>query len=306
MFPPIAPNYILKLSPKNLILLAAFLVVSAALCVAYGYFVEPHRLVITTQTIAPKGWPKALDGYKIVAIGDIHAGSNGVDDAKLRRIVAETNALKPNLIVLLGDYVSEKNETELRMPISEIADGLAGFSAPDGVLAVLGNHDGFTCPSCIKKEFPRVGITVLDNTVVPVTTANGARFRVIGLPDHMQLTYWKVFSDNAKRALAPTEGQGPVIALEHSPDILEVITGDYLISKDLSLILAGHTHGGQVRFPILGAPIVSSSYGQKYTRGLIKQNGVQMFVTSGIGESILAFRFGVPPEIAELTLTADR
>lgn len=289
--------------------------VSAALCVAYGYFVEPHRLVITTQTIEPKDWPKTLDGYKIVAIGDIHAGSNGVDDAKLRRLVKEANAQKPDLIVLLGDYVSEKNETELRMPITEIADGLAGLSAPDGVLAVLGNHDGFTCPSCIKKEFPRVGIKVLDNTVMTIEatppysvrrsatdSANGGRFRVIGLPDHMQLTYWKVFSDNAKRALAPTEDQGPVIALEHSPDILEVITGDYLISKDLSLILAAHTHGGQVRFPILGAPIVSSSYGQKYTRGLIKQNGVQMFVTSGVGESILPFRFLVPPEIAVLTL----
>ena len=302
VFPPIAPNYNVKLSPKNLALLAACLVIAALLCVAYGYFVEPHRLVITTQTIEPKGWPKELDGYKIVAIGDIHAGSNGVDNAKLRRLVTEANAQRPDLIVLLGDYVSEKNETELRMPVAEIADGLAGLSAPDGVLAVLGNHDGFTCPSCIKKEFPRVGINVLDNQVVPITTANGGRFRVIGLPDHMQLTYWKVFSDNAKRALAPTDDHGPVIALEHSPDILEVITGDYLISKDLSLILAAHTHGGQVRFPILGAPIVSSSYGQKYTRGLIKQNGVQMFVTSGVGESILPFRFLVPPEIAVLTL----
>ncbi|MEZ5421782.1 MAG: hypothetical protein R2682_01645 [Pyrinomonadaceae bacterium] len=107
------------------------------------------------------------------------------------------------------------------------------------MLAVIGNHDGFTCPTCIKKEFPRVGIQVLDNTVVPIGTASSGRFRVIGLPDHMQLTYWKVFSDNAKRALAATEGQGPVIALEHSPDILEVITGDLLISKDLSLIPRG-------------------------------------------------------------------
>lgn len=333
----------MKLSPKHLALLAACLVIAALLCVAYGYFVEPHRLVITTQTIEPKGWPKELDGYKIVAIGDIHAGSNGVDDAKLRRLVTEANAQHPDLIVLLGDYVSEKNETELRMPITEIADGLAGLSARDGVLAVLGNHDGAVCRAqsalqtparcgsphgvralpcaeiagtdCITDEFARVGIKVLDNTVVTIEStppysvrrsatdsANGGRFRVIGLPDHMQLTYWKVFSDNAKRALAPTEDQGPVIALEHSPDILEVITGDYLISKDLSLILAAHTHGGQVRFPILGAPIVSSSYGQKYTRGVIKQNDVQMFVTSGVGESILPFRFLVPPEIAVLML----
>jgi len=289
-------------SRKHYLWLAVVLVVSALLCVGYGYFIEPHRLVITNQTIKPKGWPMELDGYKIVAIGDIHAGSNGVDDAKLRRLVAEANAQQPDLIVLLGDYVSEKNEAELNMPIAEIANGLAGLAARDGVFAVLGNHDGFTCPSCIKKEFPRVGIKVLDNEVVPINAANGGRFRVIGLPDHMQLTYWKVFSDNAKRALAPTDDEGPVIALEHSPDILEVITGDYLISKDLSLILAAHTHGGQVRFPIIGAPIVSSSYGQKYVRGLIKQNDVQMFVTSGVGESILPFRFLVPPEIAVLTL----
>ena len=136
-----------EFSRKNVLLFTALLVFAAALCVAYGYFIEPHRLVITRQNLALPNWPAQLDGYKIVAIGDIHAGSNGVDDAKLRRIVAETNALKPNLIVLLGDYVSEKNETELRMPISEIADGLVGLSAPDGVLAVLGHHDGFSCPS---------------------------------------------------------------------------------------------------------------------------------------------------------------
>ncbi|MCZ2392131.1 MAG: metallophosphoesterase [Acidobacteria bacterium] len=291
-----------EFSLKNFALLAVFLAVAAALCVAYGYFIEPRRLVITNEEIRLKDWPQALDKYKIVAIGDIHAGSNGVDREKLRRIVAEANAQRPDLIVLLGDYVSEKSETELRMPIAEIADGLSGLAARDGVLAVLGNHDGATCPSCVKREFTRVGINVLENQVVKVSTPDGASFRVIGLPDHMQLTYWKVFSDNAKRALLPTEGTGPVIALEHSPDIFEVITGEYSISPELRLILAAHTHGGQVRFPILGAPIVSSSYGQKYTRGLIDERGVKMFVTSGIGESILPFRFLVPPEIAVLTL----
>ncbi|MCC6451523.1 MAG: metallophosphoesterase, partial [Acidobacteria bacterium] len=113
-----------EFSRKNILRFVALLVLTAALCVAYGYFIEPQRLVITRQNLDLPNWPEQLDGYKIVAIGDIHAGSNGVDDAKLRRIVEDTNALKPNLIVLLGDYVSEKNETELRMPISEIADGL--------------------------------------------------------------------------------------------------------------------------------------------------------------------------------------
>jgi predicted MPP superfamily phosphohydrolase len=84
-----------------------------------------------------------------------------------------------------------------------------------------------------------------------------------------------------------------------------MITGDLLISKDLKLMLAGHTHGGQVWLPIIGRPVVPSSYGQKYAAGHVKDNGLDMFVTTGIGESILPFRFMVPPEIAFLTITGE-
>ncbi|HEY2866027.1 MAG TPA: hypothetical protein VGJ02_02950, partial [Pyrinomonadaceae bacterium] len=108
-----------------------------------------------------------------------------------------------------------------------------------------------------------------------------------------------------KQVIERDNGSGPIIALEHSPDVLPIITGDYSISPDLKLMLAAHTHGGQVWLPLIGSPIVPSSYGQKYARGHVRDNGVDMFVTTGVGTSILPFRFMVPPEIAVLTLQSD-
>jgi predicted MPP superfamily phosphohydrolase len=93
--------------------------------------------------------------------------------------------------------------------------------------------------------------------------------------------------------------------LEHSPDVVPAITGKILVSNDLKLYLAGHTHGGQVWFPILGTPIVPSFHGQKYSYGHARDADLDIFVTSGIGTSILPIRFMMPPEIAVLTVNAE-
>jgi uncharacterized protein len=108
-----------------------------------------------------------------------------------------------------------------------------------------------------------------------------------------------------KKVLAEDEQKGNLIVLVHNPDYLPVITGDLLISNDLSLILAGHTHGGQCRFPLIGAPVVPSEYGQKYVAGHIREQETDMFVTTGIGTSKIPARFGVPPEISILKIYAE-
>lgn len=270
---------------------------------AYAYFVEPGLLVVRDHEIELKGWDKRLDGLRIAAISDLHGGSNGGSEAQIRRVVEQTNAARPDVIVILGDFLSPApgEPGRHRMEPDVIAAAAADLSAPLGVFVVMGNHDVNIAGAQIKQALSNNGYTVLDGGVA-VIEWEGARLRILGLRDHQQIGVWKDYADDARRLAASTEGTGPLLVLQHSPDVLPIITGDNLISRDPMLMIAGHTHGGQIRLPLLGSPIVPSSYGQKYTAGHIRDGGIDLFVTTGIGTSILPFRFMVPPEISILTL----
>jgi predicted MPP superfamily phosphohydrolase len=125
------------------------------------------------------------------------------------------------------------------------------------------------------------------------------------LQDHLKINDWDEFTNNIRAKIGSVEQSGDIIVLEHSPDFLYLIQTTMLNQNDLKLVVNGHTHGGQVWFPIIGSPVVPSNYGQRYAFGHIKENNVDVFVTTGIGTSILPFRFLVPPEIAILTVKAD-
>lgn len=288
-----------------MIYLAVTLLATGILGISYAYFIEPHRLVINRSKVAVKGLQPAFQELKILAISDIHGGSHGVDEAKILEVVKKANSEIPDIIVLLGDYVSENLEhTEIKMPMAIVAENLKGLKAKYGVYAVLGNHDGWYNDGDVASQLTRIGYKVLQNQAV-VIEKDGKKLTLLGLKDHMKAENWQQFSNENRQVLTNIGDTGDVIALEHSPDILPIVTGDLSISPNLRLMIAGHTHGGQVWLPVIGSPIIPSSYGQKYAYGHIRENGVDMFVTTGIGTSILPFRFMMPPEIAVLELEAE-
>ena len=281
----------------------ATLMLLLAAAVAYAYWIEPTRLVITEKAMAVPNFSPELNGLKIVAISDIHGGSNGVTPERLKELVQKANEQRPDLIVLLGDYVSETkfdraalqkpegtDRTELRMSVKEIADNLAGFNAKYGTYAVIGNHDWWHNQASVTREFERVGIDILENEVKHIQ-AGEQTIHVWGIED-----YWKSRQVPVKDSFDTIADKRNIIAITHNPDSLLKSPGA------ISLMLAGHSHGGQVSFPIYGPHPFVNDY--RFMKGEAVVDGKSIFVTSGVGCTGPQLRFRVPPEIAVITLNS--
>ena len=228
-----------------------------------------------------------------MALSDIHAGAPHVDRAALGRVVALTNAQDADLVVLLGDYVIQDVVGGRFIPPEETAHVLSGLRARHGVVSVLGNHDWWLDGPRVRRAFAAAGLRPLENKAVQVVKSPVGLW-VAGLAD---LWTRQVDLDAALR-LVPADA--PVLLLTHSPDVFPQVPAR------VSLTLAGHTHGGQVAFPLFGAPIVPSAHGQRYAQGLIEEGGRPLIVTPGIGTSILPVRFRVPPEVSVVILEAEK
>ena len=275
------------------------------LCLAYSYFVEPQRLVVNRQTVKIERWDKTFNNLKIAVISDVHGGSNGVTEEKIRRMVETANAQNPDITVLLGDFVSQQSgdRSSLKMPVKTIAENLSGLRAKYGVFAVLGNHDVWHNSREIYDVLTDAGIRVMENEF-ELVEINGKKIKIIGLKDHIKIDSLQTFRDEVTNLIKSGEQTETNILLEHNPDVIEMFKSDGFLKENITLLLAGHTHGGQVWFPVLGSLIVPSSYGQKYAYGHKTFEGIDMFVTTGIGESVLPIRFLVPPEIALIEVHA--
>ena len=278
--------------PKRLRVSLDVIILLLGLLIFWGFFIEPNRLVLRQQTIQIENWPQELNGLRIAVIADIHAGAPFIDDKKLRLIVQRTNELRPDLIVVLGDYMTGNGWVRRTMEPEVFAAVLKDFSAPLGVYSVLGNHDWWYGGKKVRGALEQNGIRVLEDEVAQLNT-RGTSLWLAGLadlwtrPQHIEETVSKV-----------PEG-APVIALTHNPDIFP------RLPQRVPLLLAGHTHGGQVRFPLIGSVVHSSRVGERYETGHVFENNHHLFVTTGIGTSILPVRFGVAPEIVLLTVNAQ-
>jgi hypothetical protein len=277
---------------------------------AYGFSAPVLRLRVTRYHVTPPQWPASLK-LRIAAIADLHACDPWMSLDHIQAIVERTNALKPDVVVMLGDYVSGHRKVTRFIPDADWAAVLAGLKAPLGVHAVLGNHDwwedktvqrdGQGLPSA-GRALEAVGIPVYENDAKKLAK-NGQSFWLAGLGD--QLAYVparrfrplkRVGVDDLGATLAKVTDDAPVILMAHEPDIAR------RVPSRVALQLSGHTHGGQVR--MLGWSPISPS-GQQLAYGHIKMN-CDVVVSGGLGCSIMPFRLGVPPEIVLVTVGAQR
>lgn len=262
---------------------------------SYTYFVEPYRLVIKEVSLKVPHWNSDLNGFKIVAFSDLHGGSHTITEERIRQLTEQVNAQNPDIVVMLGDFVSQVHESsksirerDLKMPVETIAANLKGLKARYGIFLVIGNHDWWYDEKNCRQAFEEVGFTVLENQTKSFEV-NSRMVTILGVED-----FWKRRKVEVVNVLAKLPVVENTIGITHNPDSFDQ-TPD-----SLSILLAGHTHGGQVNFPLIGAPVVPAK--KRYTAGHIVENGKNLFVTTGIGTSGLPFRFRVPPEIVVLTL----
>lgn len=274
----------------------ALVLVLCVLAVAipiWGFLVEPSLLRNEDYEIAPPGWPAGCDGLRVAVLADLHVGSpfNRLD--QLDHVIALTQRAEPDLILLAGDYVIHGVRGGHFTPPEDIAATLRRLSAPLGVWAVLGNHDWWLDAPRVRAALESNGIPVLEDVASRIHT-NTCDFWIAGISD-----YWEGKHD-VEGVLAQVTDGAPILAFTHNPDVFPDVPAR------VNLTIAGHTHGGQVYLPFIGRPVVPSRYGQRYAVGHIVEQGRHLFVSSGLGTSIIPVRFLVPPEVSVLIVRSPR
>ncbi len=258
------------------------------MCV-YGFVIEPARLVERRYALALPHWPAACDGLRVDVVTDVHTGSprNGLD--KLDRLVERLLASDAPLVLMAGDYVILSVLAGTYVPAEVIAAHLRPLTARKRVYAVLGNHDWWKGGLQVSRAFSAAGVHMIDNSALPMQEG-GCSFWLAGLGDLLE------GRPDVAGTYAEIPIDAPVLALTHEPALL------HAIPPRTALTIAGHTHGGQVHPLWRWLPAQQFRPRSHWLRGEIRTPDKVLFVSPGIGTSILPMRLGVPPEISQLTL----
>ena len=264
---------------------------------AYAAVEAANDLVITDYRPVPSAWP---DSHRltITVVADLHAGGPNMGLERVRQVVDAANALGSDLIVVLGDYFATHRFVTEHVPHPVWAAELARLKARLGVYSILGNHDWWFDIKGVRSALAGVHMPVLENDAV-LLNDRGRRFWLAGLGD--QIAYrlgpsrFRGIDDLPGTLKRITTGD-PVILLVHEPDIFTKVP------PRVALTLAGHTHGGQIVFPMMPPLWVPSQYGPRFAYGHIVEQGRHMIVSGGLGCSNVPLRLGVPPEIVCVTL----
>lgn len=270
------------------------LVVAILLVIIVWTAWENTALELNTHTISSSDLPKVFDGYRVAHISDLHNKEMGKDNEKLLAILRQAD---PNVICITGDIIDSRN-TDIEIALSFAKEAVK--IAP--CYYVTGNHEArITEYDKLKTGLQTVGVIVLEDEKAEISL-NNEKITLIGVNDPSYHTDYlfgdaKTVLSNKLRELC-TENDGFTILLSHRPELFEVY-----VNNDLNLVLSGHAHGGQFRFPFVGG-LIAPNQGifPNYDAGLYKEENTNMLVSRGIGNSIIPFRLNNRPEVILITL----
>jgi uncharacterized protein len=232
-------------------------------------------------------WPSGLDGLRVALVSDLHAGAPHVGAERVARLVAAVNARRPDLVLLLGDYIDPEVRFGSRVAPATVAERLAALRAPLGVVAVLGNHDWRNDGPGVRAALLAAGIPVLENAAV-----RAGDVWIAGVEDV------RYRDPDVERALRDVPDGAPAILLSHDPDLFP------RVPDRVALTVSGHLHGGQIGVPLIRRPFMPSRFGERYARGHVIEGGRHLYVTAGFGTTGWPVRLLAPPEVVILRLTA--
>lgn len=276
-----------KHRPRRWLRWLLLLAIVGAAFLAKGYWNATRDPVIRSASVEVGGWPTGQRPLKILLLSDIHVAGPDMPPARLVRIVGELNRLKPDLVLIAGDLVSEKRSATHVYTPAEVVAPLGSLRARLGVVVAPGNHDHWFKPDALRSELEKRGIRVLQNEAAKLGPL------VVGGVDDDYSGHDEV---PATFAAMDKLGSGVQLLVTHSPDIVPDLP------RPVAAVLAGHTHCGQIRFPFFGALTYVSRYGDRFACGDIDDKGQQVFVGAGLGTSLLPLRFNTPPDAWLITL----
>ena len=247
-------------------------------------FAESTHVAITRPTISVPRLPQAFRGFTIAFLTDIHFGPF-VSREYVASLVRTTAALEADLIVLGGDYTHRSEDA-----VEPCFEMLAGLQAPSGVVGVLGNHDYMGRVERTQTAMKKAGVHELTNEGTWLERGSD-RLKLAGIDD---LWYGK---PDVRCALGDAKSNDICLLVSHNPDVAETLS-----DRRVSLMLSGHTHGGQVALPGFRGAFTPSRYGGKYAQGLVAAPKTQIYVSAGTGMSVVPIRINCRPEIALITL----
>jgi len=250
----------------------------------FGFW-QRKRLVVERVDVVLADLAPAFADYRIAFLTDLHF-SAVVPRTFLARAVTTALELQPDLVLLGGDYLSHSGRYA-----AGLVDLLRPLTAPDGVFAVLGNHDHYVSAALVREVLTSAGVQELWNASVSIRRG-AAELAVGGVGDLR-------FDAIDFRAAAAGLAEGvPRIVISHDPDVFAYWPPEVR----LDLMLSGHTHGGQAHLPLLGPPYVPSQFGCRYLAGHVRDGPRQLYVSRGVGAITLPIRWRCPPEITLVVL----